>query len=93
MTSMPVSLVWLLFAVWLALLTGCGSTATVVKENLDYRPAVANALSKAIALPLSGERKKILRRQQRLIRLYHRMKTRQGCEGSFVNTRTINVKP
>ncbi len=41
-----------------ALLAGCGSTATVIKENLDYRPAVANAISKAIALPLGGERKK-----------------------------------
>jgi membrane-bound lytic murein transglycosylase D len=44
----------LLFAV----LTGCSSTASVVKENLDYRPAVANAISKAIALPIGGERKK-----------------------------------
>jgi membrane-bound lytic murein transglycosylase D len=42
-----------------ALLAGCSSTATVVKENLDYRPAVANALSKAIAFPIGGgERKK-----------------------------------
>lgn len=45
-------------AILLAMLTGCGSTATVVKENLDYRPAVANALSKALPLPLSLERKK-----------------------------------
>ncbi len=44
--------------VLLAILAGCSSTATVVKENLDYRPAVANALSKAIPLPLSLERKK-----------------------------------
>lgn len=44
--------------VLLAMLAGCSSTATVVKENLDYRPAVANALSRAILLPLSLERKK-----------------------------------
>ena len=42
----------------LAMLAGCSSTATVVKENLDYRPAVANAISKAMLLPLSLERKK-----------------------------------
>jgi len=42
----------------LAMLAGCSSTATAVKENLDYRPAVANALSKAIPLPLSLQRKK-----------------------------------
>jgi membrane-bound lytic murein transglycosylase D len=42
----------------LAMLAGCSSTATVVKENLDYRPAVANAISKTILLPFNLERKK-----------------------------------
>lgn len=32
----------------LLFLGGCGSTANLVKENLDYRPAVANAFSRAI---------------------------------------------
>ncbi len=40
-----------LFALAAALvaLGGCASTAGKVKENLDYRPAVANAISKALS--------------------------------------------
>lgn len=34
----------------LVILGGCASTATVIKENLDYRPSVANAFSRAISL-------------------------------------------
>lgn len=34
-------------ALCLLFLGGCGSTANLVKQNLDYRPAVANAFSRA----------------------------------------------
>jgi membrane-bound lytic murein transglycosylase D len=37
-------------------LAGCTNTAKVLKENLDYRPAVANAFSRAISLG-SSEKK------------------------------------
>jgi len=41
---------FMLLAVSLFMLGGCGSTATVVKENLDFKPMVANAFSRAISL-------------------------------------------
>jgi membrane-bound lytic murein transglycosylase D len=37
-------------AAFVVTLAGCGSTARMVKENLDPKPLVANALSKAICL-------------------------------------------
>ncbi|HTY22074.1 MAG TPA: transglycosylase SLT domain-containing protein [Desulfomonilaceae bacterium] len=46
----------LMIAVLCMAFAGCSSTATIVKDNLDCRPAVANALSRAIAI--SPERKK-----------------------------------
>jgi membrane-bound lytic murein transglycosylase D len=40
----------MLLAASLFLLGGCGSTATVVKETLDFKPMVANAFSRAISI-------------------------------------------
>jgi membrane-bound lytic murein transglycosylase D len=40
----------MLLAASLLLLGGCGSTATVVKETLDFKPMVANAFSRAISI-------------------------------------------
>jgi membrane-bound lytic murein transglycosylase D len=37
-------------AVFFAMLSGCGSTTSLVKQNLDPKPLVANAISKAICL-------------------------------------------
>ncbi len=44
----PVAL--LVLVAWVAALAGCGSTACLVKQEAEYRPAVANAFSRVICL-------------------------------------------
>jgi membrane-bound lytic murein transglycosylase D len=51
--------VWcVLFAASQLLLVGCGSKGALVKSDLDYRPAVANALSRAISFTSTSDKKK-----------------------------------